>query len=180
MTVQYENGKPVRVKTIVVSVQHSKDKDLDALRSEIIANVLWPVFEDFPFDKDTEILVNPSGRFVKGGPAADTGLTGRKIIVDTYGGEGAHGGGAFSGKDPTKVDRSAAYMAKAVSRTRTLSVSVAARTGPVRLEEKRQGYCLKHWRVCRFMYISTTTAAVKKSISHTRYISCSTMSRTLR
>ena len=70
------------------------------------------MFEDFPFDKDTEILVNPSGRFVKGGPAADTGLTGRKIIVDTYGGEGAHGGGAFSGKDPTKVDRSAAYMAR--------------------------------------------------------------------
>lgn len=115
VTIQYEDGKPVRVKTIVVSVQHSEGKDLDVLRSEIIANVLWPVFEGFPFDNDTEILVNPSGRFVKGGPAADTGLTGRKIIVDTYGGEGAHGGGAFSGKDPTKVDRSAAYMARCVA-----------------------------------------------------------------
>ena len=115
VTVEYENGKPKRIKTIVVSVQHSADKDLDTLRSEIISEVLWPVFEKFPFDDDTEILVNPSGRFVKGGPSADTGLTGRKIIVDTYGGMAVHGGGAFSGKDPTKVDRSGAYMARAVA-----------------------------------------------------------------
>ena len=89
--------------SFVVSVQHRADKDLEVLRSEIISQVLWPVFEKFPFDDDTEILINPSGRFVEGGPAADTGLTGRKIMVDSYGGLAAHGGGAFSGKDPTKT-----------------------------------------------------------------------------
>ena len=78
--------------------------------------MLWPVFEKFPFDDATEILINPSGRFVEGGPAADTGLTGRKIMVDSYGGLAAHGGGAFSGKDPTKVDRSGAYMARAIAK----------------------------------------------------------------
>ena len=93
-----------------------KDKDLDVLKSEIIAEVLHPVFAKFPFDNDTEILVNPSGRFVEGGPKADTGLTGRKLMVDTYGGLGAHGGGAFSGKDPTKVDRSGAYMARCIAK----------------------------------------------------------------
>ena len=116
VTVEYVNGKPKRVKTIVVSVQHDKDKDLDVLKSEIIAEVLHPVFTKFPFDGDTEILVNPSGRFVEGGPKADTGLTGRKLMVDTYGGLGAHGGGAFSGKDPTKVDRSGAYMARCIAK----------------------------------------------------------------
>jgi S-adenosylmethionine synthetase len=89
---------------------------LDVLKSEIIAEVLHPVFTKFPFDADTEILVNPSGRFVEGGPRADTGLTGRKLMVDTYGGLGAHGGGAFSGKDPTKVDRSGAYMARCIAK----------------------------------------------------------------
>jgi S-adenosylmethionine synthetase len=89
---------------------------LEQLRSEIISNILWPVFEKFPFDKETEILVNPSGRFVKGGPDADTGLTGRKLMVDTYGGLAHHGGGALSGKDPTKVDRSGAYMARYIAR----------------------------------------------------------------
>ena len=78
--------------------------------------MLWPVFEKYPFDDETEILINPSGRFVEGGPAADTGLTGRKIMVDTYGGIASHGGGAFSGKDPTKVDRSGAYMARAIAK----------------------------------------------------------------
>ena len=116
VTVEYEDGKPKRVKTIVVSVQHDKDKDLDVLKTEIIAEVLHPVFTKFPFDADTEILVNPSGRFVEGGPRADTGLTGRKLMVDTYGGLGAHGGGAFSGKDPTKVDRSGAYMARCIAK----------------------------------------------------------------
>lgn len=116
VTIEYKNGKPHRVKTIVVSVQHATWKKLSVLRSEIISQVLWPVFEGFPFDEDTEILVNPSGRFVEGGPAADTGLTGRKLMVDTYGGLAAHGGGAFSGKDPTKVDRSGAYMARAVAK----------------------------------------------------------------
>ncbi len=116
VTVEYENGKPKRIKTIVVSVQHDKNKSLDVLKSEIIAEVLHPVFTKFPFDADTEILINPSGRFVEGGPMADTGLTGRKLMVDTYGGLGAHGGGAFSGKDPTKVDRSGAYMARCIAK----------------------------------------------------------------
>ena len=116
VTVEYENGKPKRIKTIVVSVQHEKNKSLDVLKSEIIAEVLHPVFTKFPFDADTEILINPSGRFVEGGPMADTGLTGRKLMVDTYGGLGAHGGGAFSGKDPTKVDRSGAYMARCIAK----------------------------------------------------------------
>lgn len=116
VTIEYEDGKPKRVASIVVSVQHSADKDMETLRSELISEVLHPVFKDFPFDGDTEILVNPSGRFVKGDPAADTGLTGRKLMVDTYGGLAAHGGGAFSGKDPTKVDRSGAYMARYIAK----------------------------------------------------------------
>ncbi|WP_418791752.1 methionine adenosyltransferase [Phosphitispora sp. TUW77] len=116
VTVEYEDGKPRRVKTIVVSVQHDKDKTQEELSSDIRNNVLWQCFEDFPFDKGTEILINPSGRFVEGGPAADTGLTGRKIMVDTYGGLASHGGGALCGKDPTKVDRSGAYMARYIAK----------------------------------------------------------------
>lgn len=116
VTVAYENEKPVRVETVVISVQHNADKDLEVLRSEIISEVLWKVFKDFPFDENTEILINPSGRFVIGGPAGDTGLTGRKLMVDTYGGLAPHGGGAFSGKDPTKVDRSGAYMARYIAK----------------------------------------------------------------
>lgn len=116
VTVAYEDGKPVGAKNIVVSVQHDADKDLEELRREIISEVLYPILDRFDFPKDAEILVNPSGRFVEGGPAADTGLTGRKLMVDTYGGLAAHGGGAFSGKDPTKVDRSAAYAARYVAK----------------------------------------------------------------
>jgi S-adenosylmethionine synthetase len=116
VTVEYEDGKPRRVKTIVVSVQHDKDITQEELSSDIRNNVLWQCFEDFPFDDGTEILVNPSGRFVEGGPAADTGLTGRKIMVDTYGGLASHGGGALCGKDPTKVDRSGAYMARYIAK----------------------------------------------------------------
>lgn len=116
VTIEYHDGKPARVKAIVVSVQHEEAVEPEQLRSEIVSNILWPVFEKFPFDKDTEILVNPSGRFVKGGPDADTGLTGRKLMVDTYGGLAHHGGGALSGKDPTKVDRSGAYMARYIAR----------------------------------------------------------------
>jgi S-adenosylmethionine synthetase len=116
ITLEYENGKPARVKTIVVSVQHDKDKTQEQLKSDILSNVLWQCFEDFPFDDETEILINPSGRFVEGGPAADTGLTGRKIMVDTYGGLASHGGGALCGKDPTKVDRSGAYMARYIAK----------------------------------------------------------------
>lgn len=116
VTVEYEYGKPRRVKTIVVSVQHDKDKTQEELSWDIRNNVLWQCFEDFPFDDGTEILINPSGRFVEGGPAADTGLTGRKIMVDTYGGLASHGGGALCGKDPTKVDRSGAYMARYIAK----------------------------------------------------------------
>ena len=116
VTVVYEDGKPVGVKNIVVSVQHDEGKNLEELRREIISEVLYPILDRFSFPKDVEILINPSGRFVEGGPAADTGLTGRKLMVDTYGGLAAHGGGAFSGKDPTKVDRSAAYMARYIAK----------------------------------------------------------------
>lgn len=116
VTVEYDGDKPIRVKTVVVSVQHLKDKTQKQLESDILNNVLWQCFEDFPFDDETEILINPSGRFVLGGPAADTGLTGRKIMVDTYGGLASHGGGALSGKDPTKVDRSGAYMARYIAK----------------------------------------------------------------
>ncbi len=116
VSVEYEDGKPSRIKTIVVSVQHDENKTQEELKSDILNNVLWQCFEDFPFDDDTEILINPSGRFVEGGPAADTGLTGRKIMVDTYGGLASHGGGALCGKDPTKVDRSGAYMARYIAK----------------------------------------------------------------
>lgn len=116
VTVEYEDGKPKRITNVIVSVQHRADKNLKDLRREITTEVLYPLFDRYKMNKDAEILVNPSGRFVKGGPSADTGLTGRKIMVDTYGGLAAHGGGAFSGKDPTKVDRSGAYMARAVAK----------------------------------------------------------------
>ena len=116
VTVEYENGKPKRVKAVVISVQHEANKTQEQLRTDIMNNVLWQCFEDFPLDDDTEILINPSGRFVEGGPAADTGLTGRKIMVDTYGGLASHGGGALCGKDPTKVDRSGAYMARYIAK----------------------------------------------------------------
>ena len=116
VTIEYDDDVPVRVKTIVVSVKHEKNKTQEELKSDILNNVLWQCFEDFPFDDETEILINPSGQFVLGGPAADTGLTGRKIMVDTYGGLASHGGGALCGKDPTKVDRSGAYMARYIAK----------------------------------------------------------------
>lgn len=116
VTIEYHDGKPVSAKNIIVSVQHKESKDLDELRREIITEIIYPLLSRYHFPKETEILINPSGRFVEGGPAADTGLTGRKIMVDTYGGLAAHGGGAFSGKDATKVDRSGAYMARVVAR----------------------------------------------------------------
>lgn len=116
VTVEYENEIPKRVKSVVVSVQHDIDKSPFSLFYEIKHIVLLNVFRDFPIDRDTEILINPSGKFIEGGPDADTGLTGRKIMVDSYGGLAAHGGGAFSGKDPTKVDRSGAYMARHIAK----------------------------------------------------------------
>ena len=112
VTVEYHDGKPVRIDTIVISSQHSADVELAEIRRDIIEKVILPTVPSELIDGDTKIYVNPTGRFVVGGPAGDTGLTGRKIIVDTYGGYSRHGGGAFSGKDPTKVDRSASYAAR--------------------------------------------------------------------
>lgn len=116
VTFEYHNGKPVRVDTIVVSTQHGAEESQDRILSDIKDYIIMPVIPDNYMDANTKILVNPTGRFVKGGPCADTGLTGRKIIVDTYGGMGRHGGGAFSGKDSTKVDRTGAYAARYVAK----------------------------------------------------------------
>jgi S-adenosylmethionine synthetase len=116
VTVEYEDEKPVRVDTVVVSSQHSEEVDLDTIRADVIREVIEKIIPASLMDKDTKIFVNPTGRFVIGGPMGDTGLTGRKIIVDTYGGYARHGGGAFSGKDPTKVDRSACYAARYVAK----------------------------------------------------------------
>ena len=117
ITVEYdENGAPIRVDTVVLSTQHSPDVSLEQIRKDMIELVINPTVPAHLLDGETKIYVNPTGRFVNGGPAADTGLTGRKIIVDTYGGSAPHGGGAFSGKDPTKVDRSAAYAARWVAK----------------------------------------------------------------
>jgi S-adenosylmethionine synthetase len=116
VTVEYENGKPVRVDTVVISTQHGPDAAAEQIREDIIDHVIKPTIPPSLLDKDTKYYVNPTGRFVVGGPQGDTGLTGRKIIVDTYGGAAPHGGGAFSGKDPTKVDRSACYMARYIAK----------------------------------------------------------------
>lgn len=116
VTVEYEDGKPVKVTTVVVSSQHSADVELSQLREDIIEKVIKTTIPEELMDGDTNYFVNPTGRFVIGGPNGDSGLTGRKIIVDTYGGYARHGGGAFSGKDPTKVDRSAAYAARWVAK----------------------------------------------------------------
>ena len=116
VTVEYKNGTPVRVDTVVISAQHSPSIHLDNIREDIIDNVIWPIIPGHLIDNNTKIFVNPTGRFVIGGPHGDTGLTGRKIIVDTYGGFARHGGGAFSGKDPTKVDRSASYAVRHIAK----------------------------------------------------------------
>jgi len=116
VTVEYENSKPKRIHTVVVSTQHNPDISYKKLRREIIDKIILPVLPKRLVDKDIIFHVNPTGRFVVGGPKGDCGLTGRKIIVDTYGGRGCHGGGAFSGKDPTKVDRTASYMARYIAK----------------------------------------------------------------
>ena len=116
VTVEYDGERPVRVDAVVVSTQHSPEVTLEQIRSDMVELVIKPIIPEELLDENTKYYVNPTGRFVKGGPAADSGLTGRKIIVDTYGGSAPHGGGAFSGKDPTKVDRSAAYAARWVAK----------------------------------------------------------------
>ena len=116
VTVEYDDGRPKRVDTVVVSSQHSPDVTLEQIKNDIIENVIRPIIPAELMDEETKFFINPTGRFVVGGPQGDSGLTGRKIIVDTYGGYARHGGGAFSCKDPTKVDRSAAYAARYVAK----------------------------------------------------------------
>ena len=116
VTVEYENDIPKRIETILISTQHLDNIDMDILKEDIIKNVIKPIVPENMIDEETKIYINPTGRFVIGGPLGDTGLTGRKIIVDTYGGYARHGGGAFSGKDPSKVDRSAAYMLRFIAK----------------------------------------------------------------
>ncbi len=116
VTVEYEDGKPVRVDTIVISTQHGPEVDGATIERDVLEKVIKPIVPDYLLDGETKYYINPTGRFVVGGPQGDAGLTGRKIIVDTYGGMARHGGGAFSGKDPTKVDRSAAYAARYVAK----------------------------------------------------------------
>lgn len=116
VTVEYDGDKPVRIDTIVVSTQHLPDVDMNVLKKDIIEKVIKPIVPANLLDENTKYFINPTGRFVIGGPLGDSGLTGRKIIVDTYGGAARHGGGAFSGKDPTKVDRSASYMARHIAK----------------------------------------------------------------
>ena len=126
VTVEYEGDTPVRIEAVVISSQHAADVDMETLRKDIMREVILPVLPADLVDENTQYYVNPTGRFVIGGPNGDTGLTGRKIIVDTYGGMGRHGGGAFSGKDPTKVDRSAAYAARWVAKN-IVAAGLAAR-----------------------------------------------------
>ncbi len=116
VTVEYESGRPLRIATVVVSAQHTVSADIDAMRDEIIEKVIAQALPAELLDENTLFYINPTGRFVIGGPAGDSGLTGRKLIADTYGGSARHGGGAFSGKDATKVDRSAAYMARYIAK----------------------------------------------------------------
>ena len=116
VTIEYDDGKPVHIDTVVISSHHSADVSIETLRKDILEKVIKVELENELFDDNTKVFINPTGRFVVGGPQGDTGLTGRKIIVDTYGGYAKHGGGAFSGKDPTKVDRSAAYAARYVAK----------------------------------------------------------------
>ena len=116
VTIEYIDGRPSRIDTVLVSTQHDEDISLDQIRKDIVEHIIKPVIGENLVDGDTRYLVNPTGRFVIGGPVGDSGLTGRKIIVDTYGGFSRHGGGAFSGKDPSKVDRSASYMARYIAK----------------------------------------------------------------
>jgi S-adenosylmethionine synthetase len=127
VTIEYDDGRPVRVHTVLISAQHAADVDVDgALGPEVKEHVVLPVMSEMGFNEPERVMVNPTGRFEIGGPKADTGLTGRKIMVDSYGGMAPHGGGCFSGKDPTKVDRSAAYMARYVAKN-VVAAGLAAR-----------------------------------------------------
>jgi S-adenosylmethionine synthetase len=126
VTVEYAFGKPKRIQTVLISTQHAPEIDQNEIREELIENVIMPVLPGEMVDRNLNIYTNPTGRFVVGGPMGDAGVTGRKIIVDTYGGMGRHGGGAFSGKDCTKVDRSAAYAARWVAKN-VVAAGIASR-----------------------------------------------------
>jgi S-adenosylmethionine synthetase len=148
VTVEYdENGKPVRVDTVVISSQHSADVSTEQIREDIKREVILPIIPADMMDDETKIYINPTGRFVIGGPAGDTGLTGRKIIVDTYGGYARHGGGAFSGKDPTKVDRSACYAARYIAKN-IVKAGLADKCGNLFIGRRVQrfGLCHRDWR----------------------------------
>lgn len=131
VTVEYDDDRPVRIDAIIVSTQHDENVSVETIREDLIKHVIEPTVDSAMIDESTKILVNPTGRFVVGGPMGDSGLTGRKIIVDTYGGYSRHGGGCFSGKDPTKVDRSASYMARYIAKN--IVASGAARKCEVQL-----------------------------------------------
>ncbi len=149
VSVQYaEDGSVERIDTVVVSTQHSADVSISELREAVIEEVIKPNLPSRLLDANTRFLVNPTGRFVIGGPVGDSGLTGRKIIVDTYGGRGAHGGGAFSGKDPTKVDRSAAYMARYIAKN-IVAAGLASVPAGAGLRHRRGGACLRAGRYLR-------------------------------
>ena len=136
VTVEYDGCKPIRIDTVVVSAQHTEDISLEQLRKDMMDQVILPILPAGLLDAQTKYYINPTGRFVVGGPQGDTGLTGRKIIVDTYGGYARHGGGAFSGKDPTKVDRSAAYAARYVAKNIVAKLTKATNTdAPVNLSK---------------------------------------------
>ena len=138
VTVEYDNGTPIRVDAIVVSTQHAPDVSNADLESAVRDAVIGPTIPARFLDKNTKVWVNPTGRFVTGGPQGDTGLTGRKIIVDTYGGMGHHGGGAFSGKDPTKVDRSACYMARHIAKNLVAAGLRPTRRGAAGVRDRRR------------------------------------------
>ena len=136
VSVQYENDQPVRITNVVISTQHAHDVKHKAIKEFCIKEIIRKVLPKHMLDKKTQFLINPTGRFVVGGPQGDTGLTGRKIIVDSYGGMGRHGGGAFSGKDPSKVDRSAAYMGRYVAKNIVAAGMATQRGNPVRLRHR--------------------------------------------
>ena len=149
VTVEYEGRKPVRVDAIVVSSQHREDVTNDQMRGDFIEKIINRVVPASLMDKNTKIYVNPTGRFVVGGPHGDAGVTGRKIIVDTYGGAAPHGGGAFSGKDPTKVDRSACYMARYIAKNCVAAGFAEKTAGAARVRDRRRRSGLGHGRHLR-------------------------------
>ncbi len=159
VTVEYEGDKPVRVDTIVISTQHGPEVEVNQIRRDLIEHVILPIIPSELMDDATKIYVNPTGRFVVGGPQGDSGLTGRKIIVDTYGGYARHGGGAFSGKDPTKVDRSAAYAARYIAKN-----IVAA--GLARRCEVQLAYAIGVARPVSVLIDTFGTAVVKEHLIH--------------